>query len=131
MVSIKLIFQDFVSLIFYRKPSNHSQVEELEIIHGIVKAYGDQVVATVPVRRFVIDRKNVFRSTTELWKLPRNSCGQGPIIVKFTGEVGEEPSADAGGPRREYFTHFLEELKRRSGLFSTGMSLLIPNVPLT
>ena len=55
-----------------------------------------------------------------MWSMPVVSSPAGEIIVKFTGEAGTEPSADLGGPRREYFTYVLQDVVRKSGMFTVG-----------
>lgn len=73
------------------------------------------------VRRIVVLRSQVWKSALSFWKLPIVQGRTGLILVKFTGDDNLfEPSADDGGPRREFFTLLREAILHNSGVFTTG-----------
>lgn len=95
-----------------------------EEIEGILKAHSETV--TGQLRRIVVQRKNVWRSAFNFWKLPTVAGCSGVILCKFSGELDcAEPSADRGGPRREFFELLLPSIVRDSGLFSAGVLYLV------
>ena len=78
---------------------------------------------TGPVRRIVIFRLNVWRSASSCWQLPTFVGRYGTILCRFTGDTdSDEPSADAGGPRLEFFSLLPKAILTESGVFNTGMS---------
>lgn len=95
---------------------NETKADELQ---GILAGFGSSVVKG-PLRRVTISRSNVWRSAEQFWKLPTVQCRTGEILVKFQNDDVVEPSADLGGPRREFFRLLLEEIRLKSGCFSTG-----------
>ena len=95
-------------------------VDDTDEIRGIIKAFSESVVKG-SLRRIVVDRRNMWKSALMNWKLPTIGGKHGELLVKFCGELmDEEPSADHGGPRREFFTYFMKDLTCNSGMFSTG-----------
>jgi hypothetical protein len=57
-----------------------------------------------------------------MWKLSTFEGRFGMILVKFQGDDSVmEPSADDGGPRREFFRLLLQGIIKQSGIFSTGV----------
>mgnify|MGYP001794211635 CR=1 FL=1 len=91
-----------------------------EEVAGILSAFHDTVVKG-PVRRIVVSRLNVWRSASQFLKLPTVGRRQGKILCKLQGDHHMvEPSADDGGPLREFFRLLLLSVVTHSGAFSTG-----------
>ena len=110
---------DVFSHLFYCRDLTEEEFE------GILKAHQDSSV-TGQIRRIVVQRRNVWRSASNFWKLPTVGCRSGLILCKFSGELDRaEPSADQGGPRREFFELLLPFIVRDSGLFSSGVLSIV------
>ena len=91
-----------------------------EELSGVLKAFASDNVKG-PYRRIKVGRRQVWKTTESQWRLPSFRGRTGWILVKFTGEeLGDEPSADDGGPRREFFTLLMEAIAVNSGVFTTG-----------
>lgn len=92
-----------------------------EEIHGVLAAFSELVVRG-PLRRLVVSRSNVWHTTLNTWKLPIFANRSGKILVKFQGDNAVvEPSADDGGPRREFFRLLLQEIIKNSAVFAAGV----------
>ena len=92
-------------------------------MRGVINAYMESL-STGPVRRIVVQRKAVWKSTSAFWMLPMIQGRHGLLLCKFAGELDNaEPSADQVGPRREFFDLLKTSMVRDSGLFSTGKSV--------
>ena len=90
-----------------------------EEVQGIIKAFTAN--SKGPLRRIVVQRKNIWKSASAFWLLPTVQGRTGLLLCKFSGEVDNaEPSVDQGGPRREFFDLLKTSMIRESGLFSTG-----------
>ena len=90
-----------------------------EEVQGIIKAFTAN--SKGPLRRIVVQRKNLWKSASAFWLLPTVQGRTGLLLCKFSGEVDNaEPSVDQGGPRREFFDLLKTSMIRESGLFSTG-----------
>lgn len=108
------MFDVYITFNYRKAPSKADEIQ------GMLRAYSDSVV-TGQVRRLIVDRSKVWQSTLAMWRFPTISRRTGQLLVKFRGDNESiEPSADAGGPRREFFTWLLRDLINRSGLFNTG-----------
>ena len=92
-----------------------------EEVNGILSAFSTAAVKG-PFRRVTVSRRRVWQCSSQWFGLPNIAFRTGEIIVKFQqdNDCETEPSADLGGPRREFFRLLLEEIQRCSGMFSRG-----------
>jgi hypothetical protein len=101
-----------------------------EEAEGMLQAFAERCIQG-PLRRIVVSRMNVWKSSSSFWKLPLVNGRTGLILVKFSGENNlVEPSADEGGPRREFFELLFHAIIKNSGVFSTGIKSHYHKIPI-